>query len=1006
MVSSSRPDERAASSSHGEALRGAVRDVGGVLLSWTVFVAAELMVVGVTCRELFAGNEELLLARNLVTPIALAMLVPGAVAVVALGHLVHVAGDRANRRARVALAAGVGAGFAAVGVGVSEGRHFASLLLRVPFVGALAVVAFGLTWFGVPRCRPVFDGARGRRVASGLGVSGCVLFWLADDRVLPLLYPAFHALLFVLALASAALTVLAWRSARPAKVPRTELVAGIVGLVAACAACAWSPAAARRLGRTSNVRVVLEEHAPLLGRAVHVAAWLAPPVAIDTGERPRRSAPEVGEVPPTLDWSGDDIVLVSIDALRADHLGAYGYSRETTPNLDTLAKESALFEHAYCPVPSTSYSVTSMMTGKPMRSLLSLGLGKDSETWASYLRHQGYKTAAFYPPAVFYIDADRFTEFEKTGLGFEYRRVEFTSAERKVKEVGEYLATAGPEPVFIWVHFYEPHEPYVTHSGYEFGEGEKRAIDAYDSEVAYTDAAVGALLRTVRAARQGRPLAIVVTADHGEEFGDHGGRYHGTTCYEEQVRVPLLVSGPGVSPRRVSTVVQTIDLLPTVLSALGVARPSRVRGRDLGGVLVGDKVPPDPGLAYVETDDRTLVARGDDRLVCVRKIAACALYDVARDPEERVDRAWSEPEVARELRAMTVDIERELGCDEASEVALPDALRRGLQGEADAARDVAELLRDPSLVIRRKAAEVTFRLAVSDVIPAVKRALARDEDDEVRRWTALALVRMGDAPSPKAEALVHDGELRWRRTASLAFALRGDGRGRAELAAWWRADGPSRTRGVHIHAADADDLLQALARIRDTDAVPALVESLGYFPLRPRVAEALGDIGDRRAKAPLLASFEKERYEPARSPEARALIALGAVEETLASLSVLAGLPDPMTEAVVIARDAGLLDARSSGATYQPAVVDVDVEVTVPNGARSSRLWVLGAGEGGELSGEIDGQQLGPVTTTGAVHRVELRDTGGKRTVRLQMHETKGVGALWLVPWPTELPGT
>ena len=680
MLSSDRPDQPAASSLHGEALRGAARDVGGVILTWVLLIVAELVAVGVSCRGLFAGDSELALARNLVAPVALAMLVPGAVAAWAIGHVAHVAGDRANRCVRVALAAGVGAGLAAVGVGVTQGRHFASLVVRVPFVASLALVAFGVAYLGTPWCRQVLEGAHARRIALVVGAGGSVLFWLADDRVLPRLYPAVHALLFVLALASAALTVLAWRSPRPARVPRTELALGMVGLVMASAACAWSPAAARRLGRTGNLRLVLEQHAPILGRAVHVAAWLAPPVPADADDASQSAVSPPRELVPTLDWAGADILLVSIDALRADHLGAYGYSRSTTPNLDALAKESALFEHAYCPTPSTSYSVTSMMTGKPMRSLLSLGLGRDSETWATYLRGRGYGTAAFYPPAVFYIDADRFTEFEKTGLGFEHRRVNSTSAERRVREVEDYLATAGPEPLFLWVHLYEPHEPYVAHPGYDFGEGGKRAVDLYDSEVAYTDAAVGALLRAVRAARQGRPLAIVVTADHGEEFDDHGGRYHGTTCYEEQVRVPLLVSGPGVAPRRVGTVVQTIDLLPTVLSAVGIPRPASVRGRDLGPVLVGTPAGPDPGLAYVETDDRTLVARGDDRLICARRIAACALYDVARDPEERVDRAASDPGVARELRATSVAIERDLGRDEASEAPWPDALRRGLGG--------------------------------------------------------------------------------------------------------------------------------------------------------------------------------------------------------------------------------------------------------------------------------------------------------------------------------------
>jgi arylsulfatase A-like enzyme len=1001
----SSPGERGVSPplSRGEALRGAVRDVGGVLLSWACLIVVELAVIGVSCRGLFAGEAELALGRSLVPPIALAMLVPLAVAFVAVGHLAYAAGDRAHPRARVALALAACAGFASVGVGITQGRHFASPVVRVPFVVALAAIAFSITYRSAPRVRRVFADGRAGSAALVLGVGGSALFLFADASVLPNLYPAFHALLFVLTLASAAITVLGWRSARPARVPEGELVAGCVGLVAALSASAYSPTAARRLASQDNLRIVLDEHAPILGRAVHVASWLSPPPRVGADDASKVAAPPVEDVPRALDWSRSDIVLVSIDALRADHLGAYGYLRPTTPNLDALAKESALFEHAYCPTPSTSYSVTSMMTGKSLRPIFALGLGKDSVTWATYLRRQGFKTAAFYPPAIFYIEEDRFTDLEKSGLGFEHRSAEFSSAEQKVEAVDKYLSTAGPEPLFIWVHFYEPHEPYVTHPGYEFGQGDKRAVDAYDSEVAYTDASVGALLRAVRARRQGHRLVTIVTADHGEEFGDHGGRYHGTTCYEEQVRVPLLVSGPGVSPRRMPTVVQTIDLLPTVLSAMGIPRPESVRGRDLGELLAGKAPADDPGLAYSETDDRTLLARGNDRLICARKIAACALYDVASDPEERVDRASREPEVARELRAMTVGVERDLGRHEASEVAWPDALRRGLQGEADAAKDVAALLGDANVLIRRKAAEVSFRLAASEAAPAVKAALDRDADEEVKRWAALALVRMGEAPSPKAEELVHDAVPSWRRAAALAFALRGDARGKEELEAWWRADGPARGRGVRIHTPDAADLLHALSKIRDADAVPALVESLGYYPLRPRVAEALGEIGDKSAKAPLLSSFEKEKYEPARPLEAWALIALGAARETLPPLTLFAGLTDPMTEAVSILRDAKLLDARSSGATFEPAAVDVDVEIAAPAGARSLRLWVLAAGEGGELSGKIDARELGTVTTTGSVHRVELQDTGGKRSVRVRILEPKGVRAVWIVPWPTEL---
>src|SRR5690606_16639804 len=117
-----------------------------------------------------------------------------------------------------------------------------------------------------------------------------------------------------------------------------------------------------------------------------------------------------------LDLKGRDLLLITVDAMRADHVGAYGYQRTTTPEIDRLAKTGATFLYAYAPTPHTSYSITSLMTGKYMRPLLLQGAAQDSDTWAGLLRTYGYRTAAFYPPAVFFIDTDKFTGFKERGL--------------------------------------------------------------------------------------------------------------------------------------------------------------------------------------------------------------------------------------------------------------------------------------------------------------------------------------------------------------------------------------------------------------------------------------------------------------------------------------------------------------------------------------------------------------------------------------------------------------
>lgn len=242
---------------------------------------------------------------------------------------------------------------------------------------------------------------------------------MADGYVLARLYPAFHLALFVLTLLSASLVAFAVRGDVLAPGPVANLVAiAVVTLLGVCGASVRKAMAA--IDRASNLRVVLVEHAPLLGRAVEVETRLHPETPEDAPVVDSSMGP--GEVARSLDWTGRDTLLLTVDALRADHVGAYGYARPTTPNIDALAREGATFDGAYCPTPHTSYSVTSMMTGKYLRPLLALGLGEDSESWADYLRRYGWRTAAFYPPAVFFIDESRFSRFEQEHLGFEYAK--------------------------------------------------------------------------------------------------------------------------------------------------------------------------------------------------------------------------------------------------------------------------------------------------------------------------------------------------------------------------------------------------------------------------------------------------------------------------------------------------------------------------------------------------------------------------------------------------------
>jgi HEAT repeat protein len=980
-------------------------DTGNVLFAWLLLLLADNLIVGTAQRAQFSAGWELSFAHTLVTPIALGALLPCACVAALAGRLAARAKDATHGGpARTACVTTLAIAAVALACGVSSGRHMASWTVRGPFVLVVGAVGAAAGGWLVPWLARWPD----RRWLGLAGVVGAVGFWCADVLVLPRLYPAFHDGLLVLLLASAALASLGWRQERGRGGPVLGLAMVAVGTACLVAA----PAAARRLRVADNLRIILTEHAPLLGRAVRLAARLAPPLPL---EEPEATAPDsssrlaaIGEIPRALDWTGHDVLLLSVDALRADHVSAYGYGRPTTPSIDALAREGTLFENAYCPTPHTSYSITSMMTGKAMRPLLSLGLGQDSETWARALRRYGYRTAAFYPPAVFFIDEDRFRDFETTGLDFEYRKVEFAPAARRVDQVAEYLRAATQAPlsqVFVWVHLFEPHEPYEAHAGHPFG---PLPVDAYDSEAAEADDAIGRIVSLFRAERPG--AVVIVTADHGEEFGEHGGHYHGTSCYEEQVHVPLVVVGPGVARQRVRTVVQTIDLLPTVLSALGIPRPARVRGRDLGPLLTGAaSKADDPGLAYAETDEYTLLARGDDRLVCARKIGACTLFDVVRDPREQHDRSGEAGPVATQMRAATAAIERDQGRFEGAGAGgseWPAALRRGLQGEVDASEDVATLLDDASVAIRRKAAEVLFRLHAPAVAPAVNRALARDEDPEVRAWCGIALVRMGEPPPPGAVALLGDPSRPWRQRAALAFAEMGDRRGARELAAWWADEAPPR-QGLDVET--GKELLLAMARIRDAEAVPALLASFAFVPLRPWIADALGGIGDRRAQGPLLAAFGEERSVTARPREAAALVRLEVSSDLLRPpLARFAGIAEPMAEAIGIARDAGLLRPQVGGVALARLARPADAlsaTLVVPSG-RPLRLLVLAAHPGTRLTGSVGhdpARELSGDHPLGAVHVLELPPSQAA-TLAVELHDPGGLLAAWVVPRSADVP--
>lgn len=960
----------------GSPLRALLVSTGLVLLSFALLFLLEGLAVSALFRDQLVASWEILIALRCATPIGLVAAAPLALLVVVLAQ---VSGGPAGRNA-------VAAAFGALGattVLALSSRALAEPPKRYAVAAVLAATMFVVARMMVPRVR-----ALGPRTTAVLGVSMAAVLAIVNATVLVRLYAPVHAALLCLTFVSGA-ALARWMSRS-----RRAGLLGFAGVVLAFVSALFAKASAERLAQFDNVRLVLLEHAPAMGTAVRIAATIAPPAPLeDDMHEPTFVAPARA-----LDWEGRDIVLLSVDALRADHVTSYGYGRDTTPNIDALSREGTVFEHAYCPTPHTSYSVTSMMTGKYMRPLLKLGVGDDSETFAGILRTYGYKTAAFYPPAVFFIDESRFTGFRDRGLDFEYRKVEFADPKLRAQQVQGYLAKARTDaPLFLWVHVFEPHEPYVFHPEHPYGPpGRPTDTDRYDSEIATADALIGSVVQMVRAKR--RDPIFIVTADHGEELGDHGGHHHGTTVFEEQIRVPLVVAGRGVRQGRVKEPVQTIDIVPTVLSALGVPVPPRVRGRDLGPALSGTSEPGARGFAFAETDDFAMVAESDLRLVCERRVSLCTLYDVSRDPGEKADISRARPDDLSRVKKVLAATELSHGRFEGKRTDLPDALRRGLQGDAEAALDVAALLEDVRPDIRALAAEVSFHLHAKEAIPSLERALRTSEDEPVRRWSALALLRAGAPPPKEAEALLHDKDARMRGLSGLAFAEQGDARGEADLVALFVA-----TR------ADFElekEILAALGKIRAKSAVPALVAALPDVRLRPFVARALGQIGSADARAPLLAALSAERYPAAREAEARALVTLDGGNDLYLLLQRFAGVPEPLTAAVEIAGAAHQLGPKHGALWKDEPDGAIAGEVTVTP-ASPLRLLVLTAGEARTPpTARVDGVAVSLERRADGVYTAEFPagQGGASRKLEVASSGASKVRGAWLVPLAEDVP--
>ena len=389
--------------------------------------------------------------------------------------------------------------------------------------------------------------------------------------------------------------------------------------------------------------------------------------------------------------SGLNVLLITIDTLRADHMSLYGYPRETTPHIDAFAQSGITFDQAYTYWPKTRGSFVAMMTG---RLAAQSGYGKThpllldfNPTLAGILREAGYETVAVVDnPNVaaslgYAKGFDRYREtWEEKALVSEMDRA------RAITSDGvQFLREASPErPFLLWLHYVNPHAPYTPPPPFDGafldeeaqrgpalepvdgvnggvarvwevpGRGLGYYVAQYDGEIAVTDAEVGQVLESLRSSEVGERTIVILTSDHGESLGEHNYYLdHGQNLYDPSMRIPLVMVGPGLSGgERSDTLATTLDLVPTVLDAVKVSFPPGLTGRSLLGVGRGGAGPDRPRL--FGQNDRNLLGSWDDRFKIVatprEEGTDYALFDREKDPGETHDVGPRMPGALREQR--------------------------------------------------------------------------------------------------------------------------------------------------------------------------------------------------------------------------------------------------------------------------------------------------------------------------------------------------------------------